>query len=598
MTSLAAPTPAAPTPAGSRHRCGARLAAWLSGPPLVVIVCLVSELGAMILLGLVAWHDRRQTFDQARTLAINVSEVLAEHATRLLETSDYILRQAVRLAGPPGAPMPHTREDWVALSALRDAPSYVKAIWLGDAAGRAVLTTRRFPAPNLDASNRDFFRALRDGRRGLVLFSLDATASPREPMIVLSRPLAAEPSQFRGFATVAVAPNQFSDLYRQVSIGYAMTVSLVRPDLTVLVREPQLQPSPRPATVPTDWPELSRRLAAGVAGSFVGEPGPGTGQLAALPGTGRLVAFRRLEGFEAAVVVSVAMDDIKARWLARLWGYSMYGVATLTAVIGLGALAWHRARREETARAGLRQAHATLEQRVDERTAALSDTNAQLERALADKEFLVKEVHHRVKNNLQVIASLLRLQASRLDETARHACEDSLNRIHSMSLVHELLYRSPQPGRIDVNSYLHALCERLRASLAVAPRVRVVVKACDGTIDIDTASPLGLLIGELVCNALQHAFPGDRAGTVTVIFTADPAGRHTLVVADDGVGLPEGVGVGDPGLGQGLGLVLVRALAGQLRARLTLGRDGGATVTVELPAPSPSPAGAHPRATS
>ncbi|HYD29468.1 MAG TPA: hypothetical protein VEB64_01210 [Azospirillaceae bacterium] len=170
---------------------------WLSGPALVVLVCVISLVGMAALLGFVAWRDRVHTVEHAETLTLNVAEILGAHATRLFESADYILRQAVRFAGPPSAPIPSGHDDWRALKTLLDAPPYMPAIWLGDAQGRAVLTTRQFPAPPLDASGRPFFHDLRDGRAALSMMRLEASRFSGESLIILSRPLPSESPRWR-----------------------------------------------------------------------------------------------------------------------------------------------------------------------------------------------------------------------------------------------------------------------------------------------------------------------------------------------------------------------------------------------------------------
>ncbi len=200
-------------------------------------------------------------------------------------------------------------------------------------------------------------------------------------------------------------------------------------------------------------------------------------------------------------------------------------------------------------------------QNVSERRQAETD----LRRSLAEKEELLKEVHHRVKNNLQIISSLLNLQegdAAPADTERRF--RESQNRIRSMALIHELLYRSDDLTRIDFAEYLERLVHHVVRSYGGAGQsVRTVLEVDPEPMSLDCAIPCGLIVTELVANAVEHAFPG-RQGTVAVRFTA-ANGRHRLSVADDGVGLPAEV---DPATADTLGLRLVAALARQLGGEL------------------------------
>lgn len=267
--------------------------------------------------------------------------------------------------------------------------------------------------------------------------------------------------------------------------------------------------------------------------------------------------------------------------LAMMQG-TLLGIVALAAVLGVGAVALHRGRREREAEDALRDAYDLLEERVRQRTTELQDANARLEAAVADREVLLKEVQHRVKNNLQVICSLLRLQSARLDERSRHGFDESLRRIQSMSLLHDLLYRSEQPARINYAQYLRALCDQLaRASGPTA--VRMTVEAEDWDLDVDQVTPLALIASELVSNALHHAFPDNHAGEVAVRLVRENGGMR-LSIQDNGVGLPPDQPFPGDRRRRGLGLVLVQALAQQAGAKVQLDRGNGTHFTLTIPA--------------
>ena len=212
-------------------------------------------------------------------------------------------------------------------------------------------------------------------------------------------------------------------------------------------------------------------------------------------------------------------------------------------------------------------------QNVSERHRA----EAELRQSLAEKEALLKEVHHRVKNNLQIISSLLNLQEGELDDTlTERRFRESQNRIRSMALIHELLYRSEDLTRIDFAEYLDQLVHHVVRSYGPAGQaVRAELAVEPETMSLDCAIPCGLIVTELVANAVEHAFP-ERRGTVAVAFRTEN-GRHRLSVADDGVGLPPEI---DPERSESLGLKLVAALARQLGGELELAVEGGTEFTI------------------
>jgi PAS domain S-box-containing protein len=187
--------------------------------------------------------------------------------------------------------------------------------------------------------------------------------------------------------------------------------------------------------------------------------------------------------------------------------------------------------------------------------------------SLREKEALLKEVHHRVKNNLQVISSLLRLELGRTTEPGvAQVLGEMQNRILSMALLHETLYRSEDLSRVDLSRYLERLVQQVfRAAAPAGGRVTLHVSLGPASVDLEQAVPCGLLITELVSNSLKHGFPDGRAGQVRVMLATTNGETLRLSVQDTGVGLPPDF---DTRRSKSLGLVLVSDLARQLRGRL------------------------------
>jgi two-component sensor histidine kinase len=155
---------------------------------------------------------------------------------------------------------------------------------------------------------------------------------------------------------------------------------------------------------------------------------------------------------------------------------------------------------------------------------------------------LLKEVHHRVKNNLQVISSLLNLQASQIpDPGTKDILRESQNRVRTMALIHEKLYQSSDLAQVDFASYLRGLANFLLQSYrGRSENVSIQVDAENIMLDIDTAIPCGLIANELISNSLKYAFPGNQRGCVTLTCQHVNNDHFELTVSDDGVGLPEG----------------------------------------------------------
>ncbi|WP_231124144.1 AAA family ATPase [Burkholderia vietnamiensis] len=216
--------------------------------------------------------------------------------------------------------------------------------------------------------------------------------------------------------------------------------------------------------------------------------------------------------------------------------------------------------------------------------AAVSLENASLEEKhalLAEKDALLHEVHHRVKNNLQLISSLLNLQAERVtDKAVAELFADSRNRVRSMAMVHENLYRAGNFARIAMTAHVKTLCGHLARVYDMGRLgVDLQIDVDDIQLDMNRAVSCGLVINELVSNALKHAFPDRRGGVLTVQLKAIDDRRCALIVADDGVGLAPGFSFERD---ETLGLRLVHDLVLQLRGRIDIAQQHGTTFTIQF----------------
>ncbi len=202
-----------------------------------------------------------------------------------------------------------------------------------------------------------------------------------------------------------------------------------------------------------------------------------------------------------------------------------------------------------------------------------------LKASISEKEILIKEIHHRVKNNLQIISSLLNLQSMNIeDQEVRDIFMQSKNRIHTMAMVHEKLYRSDNYAEIDFREYLVSLVDELIASQSdYSTRITKEIRAEKILLTVDNAIPCALIVNELVTNALKHAFTGIDEGKLTITLQQSSEGDITLEVADNGVGMTEDFNYEETDT---LGLNIIKALALQLRGEMTYSSENGSRFTL------------------
>ncbi len=302
----------------------------------------------------------------------------------------------------------------------------------------------------------------------------------------------------------------------------------------------------------------------------------------ALPSPAQLEALNRQlhehirEREHAEVALRQANDELEKRVQERTTALRDANEALQTEV-------FERRKAEEA----LRHAHDELEMRIRERTAELTRANAdlhaeviqrqhteaQLTTALHQKDVLFREMHHRVKNNLQIISSLLNLQSRYIsDPQTLQTFNDTRNRIRTMALIHGVLDQANDFARVDFARYLQQLITHLCHSYGVSPQaIAMQTHAQDIWLNTEVAVACGLIVHELVSNALKHGFPDGRAGAIHVSMDHKNC-QYRLTVADNGVGLPVECNLHTP---TSLGFKLVLALANQLSGHLEVDSHGG-----------------------
>lgn len=206
----------------------------------------------------------------------------------------------------------------------------------------------------------------------------------------------------------------------------------------------------------------------------------------------------------------------------------------------------------------------------------------ELKTSIGEKEVLLKEIHHRVKNNLQIVYSMLSLQSGYIkDEKSLDAFRETQSRVMSMALIHEKLYRSGDLARVDFSDYIEMLASKIISTYSVNGNVKINIRVDEVKLGVDIAIPCGLMINEMISNAFKHAFPGGRAGEISIDMHEVPesAGKYLLRVKDNGVGLPQGFDISNATT---LGMVLIYSLVGQLNGTLDVKSAGGTEYTIVI----------------
>ncbi len=527
-----------------------------------------------------AWHDRERAMGDARRSAADLAKLLSEHLSRLIETGDLVLMQTQLLEQRVNWNDPTDDGRFQAhLAETREQLPYIANILSAGADGgvraEAVATRRA------SVATRTFFTAQRSADN--LLFIGDPARDPEngEPTFALSRRLSGPDGAFNGVLAIEVRAEYFTQLFHDLDADYNATIEFVLPDLSLLLHEPPLSEGDmrgaRKNAIFRTMIQASRTGMALYASGYDPEP--------------LIQAYRQAGTYPVYVNVAISPQAVLEEWQTRtLPQFAILAIAWL-AFIAVSWVAYQRACNEDRFRTALWRATRDLEVKVRQRTESLEQTIDKLSRTVSEKETLFQELNHRVKNNLQLISSLLSLQAGKIkDPQARHGLEVSLDRVYSISLVHDLLYRRADITYVDVPTYLKALIERIATAYLAEGRIECTVDADPLSLLPDQCIRLALIVNEVVTNAVKHAFPDGRTGHITVTFRRTE-GAVRLSVTDDGVGIGEGGGEGggerDAEDGSRLGMTIVELLAKYLGGSCQrVSGAFGTIVTVSFPLPA------------
>jgi two-component sensor histidine kinase len=534
-----------PAPAGkpprTRQPVGTGRLVLASGAAFALVLA-----GLCVMFALAAY---RTLLDHAELDTRGMASVLHQHALRSFQVSGLILDQAAGLVGSGGTgglssdPDAHQR-----IRALAEKlPGEDANITVVDPAGVSVLRSNQHPPAPADLSDREWFKAhAEQGAERFVGRALIGRTT-RRPAFTHSRAVRGPGGGLAAVVVIGLPSRSALGAEAVARHGREFTLSVYRTDGYLVARNPF-----SPDLVDKAFPLSPEMLASPEGTLYRTRPTDGAYLVTshkAVPDLGLVVA--------ASIPVRTVLRPLVR---GALVGLPALGLVLLAVLL--------------LTRAALR----SLE-RTDGLLRENGRANAELRRLLEDNRTLFDEVHHRVKNNLQVIAGLLRQQAGRSTPEVASALADATTRVHSIALVHEMIYGGDHPSRVDLAAYL----ERLAASVAgplgtartTAGEVRLELDLQPVAAGLSQAVPLALIAAEVLTNCYKHAFGDGRPGVVRVVLRSRGQG-HRLVVADDGRGMPEGVR-------GNLGMSLVEGLTGQLGGRSGFERRGGTLFWLEWP---------------
>jgi NO-binding membrane sensor protein with MHYT domain/two-component sensor histidine kinase len=508
--------------------------------------------------GMLTWTDYQDTLQRAETTVANAVQIVAETALRVVGERDLALRmikQRLEAEGMERLRSPDYRESLLSQARTVDALGAVAVL---DANGRVLLNTGQAPL-GFDASNRAYYRMHQAQRIGdLAVTELQSGALAERPYFAISRRVESRDGGLLGVVVAAIYSEEFRKSFAAVDLGPNASLLLFRQDAKILVRVP---PFPPGTSLDVSYSSLFQtRLPQAPTGTYHAVRPVDAKQV--------ITSYQRLEGTPFVTAVTITHEAVLEGWRQRLQRNIAFAIAALVISAALIVVAFRTIRREEKAQAALHALNLSLEERVRDRT-------AELESAVADRDILLREVHHRVKNNMQVLQSMVHMTERRVPADSRSVFQELSRRIWAMGQIHNQVYATGEPSKLSLRTYLGHLCEYLTQSFA-RPEIRLNCSLANAEVDLDAAIPLGLIAVECIQNAYKHAFPDGRPGEIALELEQIGA-RALLTIRDNGVGTPK------PLVRTSTGLMLVEALVAQIDGTFAIEQNGGTTIKITFP---------------
>jgi two-component sensor histidine kinase len=483
----------------------------------IVLLLLIPVLVPLLAV-LVIWLGEQESAVNANERVASAARVASANVRLLVESTLERLRQYDEKQG----------KDPTKFSP-RPAPIGERFTVLYDVHGEMIV---RNGSREVGIADNPAFKLLADGRPWVVTPMLGTATSLR--FFGVARRIERD-GRFAGVVAEFISADVLADTWGDVGLGTDSTIGLIRDDGWLIARYPL-----PPKTVNLSDGQLFEKVKQAPEGVFVSASSP-VDQVA------RRVAYQTLPDLGVIVVASLARTSAMEGLWARIGSTAMVAGPLFLAMLFLCGWAILLLVRHEKGR-------------------------VELERALAENKMLFQEIHHRVKNNLQQVASLIRLQ-----QAPAQMKEDLTRRIVAMSAVHQHIYESDQFGALDAEVYLARVLAGLRES--APPGVILEWKLAPLQLSPDQALPLGMIVNEVVSNAFKHGFPEGRAGKVDINLTRPLEGNDAVLrIADNGAGMSE-----TPAGGAGLGTRLINGLAAQLQGKVAVTRGEGVQFELTFP---------------
>lgn len=478
-------------------------------------VCLIAALTIVLVS-----QTYRDALARGEKTAQTAAFAVAAQGQWLVESSRQALRRIDEALGKELAPLPAGGPVDIA-EAVAALPGEVDVRVL-DAHGFQLYSSN--PAEGrLDFSDRDYFKELQAGKSSIISPQLTDQASGKKVFAIAHR--IDRGGIFAGVAVILIPASLVSEFWARLDLGQDSSVGLLRDDGWLVARHP----IPDEALNLKDYVLFTDYLPRSATGVYHADVSPADG-------ISRIVGYTKVPNAPLVAVASVATETLLKPFWSRIARLALGAIPTLAIIAFLSLWVARLLKADEQRR-------------------------AELGRSLEQNQTLLREVHHRVKNNLQTVVSLIQLQP-----LPAEAKKDLRARIGAMATVHEQLYRRDNFGTVELGDYLRSIVEAVRESYG--SKVRIEERIEPLTADPDTAVALGLIVNELATNAMKYAFP-NRDGEILVALTSLDDGKAQLVIADDGVGL------GDTTSSKGIGLKLVRGLVQKLHGESQVTSEDG-----------------------
>jgi two-component sensor histidine kinase len=497
---------------------------------------LVLPLLILIVWGLWAWDSRKA---EAIARAENSVDLIQQYAHSIIQSQRSLLLEAEEVLQREGVTEAGLEAVHRHLVRLVDRFEYTISIAISSSDGEVLVSSHQFPI-TARMDDRSYFQRLRDGDGTVTIDRLTTRLTGREALVIAKR----RPGEsFNGVLLTAIDVRAFTDFFGRVTVDNRAAASLLRRDGALLVRHTPEAPL---LMLPPDAPAM-RAIARDRDGIYRA--------LAVSDGIERFYAFAQIGDLPVFANYGAPTVAIREAWQGEMMVIGAFlGIVALLGFYGT-------TQTERRVRSEKNRQQAQFDLRLLEeaqRTARLRET-------------LLREVHHRTKNNLQTIQSLIKLRGGSGDANAM--MREIEQRIWAIAEVHDLLYSSQEFSHLDLGEFLHTVC----ANPAIVPpesgvEVRCSVEKVE--VDLNAAVPLALIVVELVTNAIKHAFPDQADGTIDIVLKRSGDGAE-LVIRDNGIGLPKEAG-------RSSGLRLVRALVGQVGGEIEIADGDGAEYRIRF----------------